>query len=137
MINIKLAELNENQGNFLPIILLFCFVFLFELLMLFRLEFNTISIYDETSKIFLTEFLTSFGLNFDFLNLIFKFSNLKMVANSLFNNYLYCFLLAGVVLLLAMVGTIILTLQKQFISKTQNVYAQILKDYTNTIVHYS
>jgi NADH-quinone oxidoreductase subunit J len=137
MINIKLAELNENQTNFLPIIMLFCFVFLFELLMLFRLEFTTIKLYDESSKVFLTEFLINFGLNFDFMNLIFKYSNLKMAASALFNNYLYCFFLAGVILLLAMVGTIILTLQKQFISKTQNVYAQILKDYTNSIIHYS
>lgn len=105
--------------------------------MLFRLEFNFIKFYNPESKIFLTEFLTNFGLNIDFSNLIFQFSNLRMVANSLFNNYLYCFLLSGIVLLLAMVATIILTLQKQFVSKTQNVYAQILKDYNNSIIHYS
>ena len=137
MINIKLAELNENQTHFLPIIFIFCFIFLFELLMLFRLEFNTIKIYDELSKTFLTEFVINFATNFDFGNLIFQFSNLKMVAYSLFNNYLYCFSLAGVILLMAMIGTIVLTLQKKFISKTQNVYVQILKDYTNTLVHYS
>jgi len=133
----KLAELSENQTHLLPIIIIFCLIFLFELLMLFRLEFNFIKFYNPESKIFLTEFLTNFGLNIDFSNLIFQFSNLRMVANSLFNNYLYCFLLSGIVLLLAMVATIILTLQKQFVSKTQNVYAQILKDYNNSIIHYS
>jgi uncharacterized protein YxeA len=43
-------------------------------------------------------------------------------------------LLAGLILLLAMIAAIVLTLQKTFVSKTQNVYIQILKDYNNTVL---
>jgi hypothetical protein len=38
------------------------------------------------------------------------------------------------VLLLAMIAAIVLTLQKQFKIKTQNVYHQILKNYNQTVV---
>ena len=137
MINLKLAELKENQTNFWPIIIFFCAMFLLELIMLFRLEFPFLKIYDQTSYLFLSDCLNNFDTGFGFINLVFYFSNVKMVAYALFNNYLYCFLLSGFVLLLAMVGAIVLTLQKQFISKTQNVYVQILKDYNKTLVHYS
>jgi hypothetical protein len=107
------------------------------MLTLFRLEFPFIQIYDQSSSIFLLDFLTNFNANFNYINSMFYFSNIKMIAYALFNNYLYCFLFSGFVLLLAMVGAIVLTLQKQFVTKTQNVYIQILKDFNNTIVHYS
>jgi hypothetical protein len=35
---------------------------------------------------------------------------------------------------LAMIAAIVLTLQKYFLNKTQNVYLQILKDYNTTIL---
>jgi NADH-quinone oxidoreductase subunit J len=93
--------------------------------------------YDPTSSIFLLDFLNNFSGNLNFMNLVYQFSNVKTIAYALFNNYLYCFFFSGVILLLAMVGAIVLTLQKQFITKTQNVYVQILKDYNNSVVHYS
>jgi hypothetical protein len=49
---------------------------------------------------------------------------------------LYCFILAGFILLLAMISAIILTLQKRFVSKTQNVYVQILRDFNDSLVHF-
>jgi NADH:ubiquinone oxidoreductase subunit 6 (subunit J) len=137
MINLKLAELSENQTQFWPLIIFLCCLFVFEMLTLFRLEFPFIQIYDQSSSIFLLDFLTNFNANFNYINSMFYFSNIKMIAYALFNNYLYCFLFSGFVLLLAMVGAIVLTLQKQFVTKTQNVYIQILKDFNNTIVHYS
>jgi hypothetical protein len=35
-----------------------------------------------------------------------------------------------------MVASISLTLQKLFLTKSQNFYAQILTDFTSTLVHY-
>jgi NADH:ubiquinone oxidoreductase subunit 6 (subunit J) len=137
MINLKLAELSENQTHLVPLIVFFCIIFVFELLTLFRLEFPLLKIYDYSSSIFFSDYLNNFDIGFNFINIVFYFSNLKMIAYALFNNYLFCFLLSGFVLLLAMVGAIVLTLQKRFITKAQNVYVQILKDYNNTLVHYS
>lgn len=137
MINLKLAELIENQIHFWPLILCFCVVFIFELVTLFNLKFSFLNIYQTTSAIFLVDFLNNLNTNIYFSNLLFHYSNIKIVAYALFNSYLYCFLLCSFVLFLAMVGAIILTLQKKFITKNQNIYIQISKDYNNTIVHYS
>ena len=104
--------------------------------MILQLEFPFLKIYDNDSCFFLAEHLTNFQVSFNFVNLIFYYSNLKMIAYALFNDFLFCFLLSGFILLLAMIGAIILTLQKQFITKSQNVYVQILKDHNNSLIHY-
>jgi len=63
----------------------------------------------------------------NFLDIFAIYSNIKSVSYALFTNYLFSFLLSGFVLLLAMISAIILTLQKNFANKTQNVYIQILR----------
>jgi len=63
-------------------------------------------------------------------------SNIKTIAIAIFSNYLFSFILAGYILLLAMVAAIILTIQKTFVSKSQNIYTQIMADYQKSIVNY-
>jgi hypothetical protein len=50
---------------------------------------------------------------------------------------LYSFFLSSLVLLLAMVGTIALTLKKQWKNKTQNFYVQLMKNTKKGLVSYS
>jgi NADH-quinone oxidoreductase subunit J len=137
MLNIKLAELNENSSNYLPLAIAFCILFVFELLCLFRFEFNLFNVFDKNSVIFLSDYLNVFMSKTYFLNLLSLTSNVKTISFALFTDYLYCFLLSGFVLLLAMVAAIVLTIQKKFVSKSQNIYSQILRDYNNALVHYS
>lgn len=137
MLNIKLAELNETFNNYLPLSIAFFILFICGLLSLFRFEFVLINFFHNSSTLFLSDFLATSITKTYFLNLVCAFSNVKTVAVSLFTNYLYSFLLSSFVLLLAMVSAIILTLQKNFVSKTQNIYVQIMKDYNHTLVHYS
>ena len=137
MLNIKLAELNENFYNFLPLSIAFAVLFICGLLSLFRFEFILLDIFHESSIFFLSDFINTMSTKAYFLQALSSFSNVKSVSIALFINYLYCFLLSGFVLLLAMVAAIILTLQKTFVSKTQNIYVQILKDYNNSLIHYS
>lgn len=137
MLNIKLAELNDNNLNFLPLSIIFGVIFVCELICLLRFEFNILNVFHESSLFFLSDFTNVIGTNNYFLTLFSTFSNIKTISYALFSNYLYCFILSGFVLLLAMIAAIVLTLQKKFISKTQNIYTQILKDYNNALVHYS
>ena len=136
MLNIKLAELQESYSSFIPISIVFTFVFLTELLFLFRSEFIFLDLFNENSITFLTEFLYVTNLKTSFSPLFGSLSNLKGLATSLFSDHLLAFLIAGYLLLLALVAAIILTLQKAFVSKAQNTYAQILADYNNTLVSY-
>jgi len=137
MLNIKLSELQNSYSNFIPFALLFGFIFIVELLFLFRSEFVFLNIFNESSILFLSEFLSTSSNNIDFNNLLGLYSNLKKVASAFFSGYLFSFLISGYVLLLAMVAAIILTLQKSFVSKSQNIYAQVMADYKNTIINYS
>jgi len=72
------------------------------------------------------DFNTIFGLS----------SNIKTISVSLFSSYVFAFVLSGFVLLLAMVATIVLTVQKTFVSKTQNFYAQLMMDYNSSLISY-
>jgi NADH-quinone oxidoreductase subunit J len=135
-LNIKLAELQEDYYSFVPISLLFGCVLTVELVFLFESEYTTLNIYNESSQIFLTEFLETSTKKLMFTTSFGASSNLETIAVSIFNDNLFSFIIAGYVLLLALIAAIILTIQKTFVSKTQNVYSQILADYNNTIVNY-
>jgi NADH-quinone oxidoreductase subunit J len=137
MLNIKLAELQENYSSFVPIAVIFGVVFLIELVFLFRAEFVFLNAPNQNSLLFLSEFIEVSGNSFFFDHFFGLSSNLKTIAFSIFNDHLFAFLIAGYILLLALVVAVILTIQKSFVSKTQNVYSQILADYNNTIVNYS
>jgi len=137
MLNIKLAELQENYSSFIPVAAVFGVVFLVELLFLFRAEFVFLDVPSQNSLFFLSEFIEVSSNNLSFSHFFGLNSNLKTIAFSIFNDHLFAFLIAGYILLLALVVAIILTIQKSFVSKTQNVYSQILADYNNTVVNYS
>ena len=129
--------MQENYQNSLTIMFFFALFFIIEFLFLFRTEFYSLDILNSSSVMFLSEFLQNSLLTQDFNNFWAVFSNLKVLSMALFSDYLYPILIASYVLLLAMVAVISLTLHKNFISKKQNIYSQILANYKNTVVNYS
>jgi NADH-quinone oxidoreductase subunit J len=129
MLNIKLAELLDSHYNLAPVGLIFMISVIYSLMFLFRFEFELIETIDQYSTIFLVDFTNTVLAKIEFFNLNYTLANMKMIAFILYSNFLFHFLLSGFVLLLAMIAAIILTLQKQYVSKTQNVYNQILADF--------
>lgn len=107
------------------------------MLFLFRTEFVFIDLFQEGGIKNLAEYTFSITNESDVNNTLGLSTNVKNISQALFKNYLFHFILAGFVLLLAMVAAIVLTLQKTFVSKNQNIYKQIMSDYNNTIVNYS
>ena len=51
--------------------------------------------------------------------------NIDVLGQALYNHYLVCFLLAGLILLVALIGAIILTLRFNTFKKTQSVFKQL------------
>lgn len=137
MLNIKLAELQENYFTLVPIAGAFGFIFFVEFLFLFYTEFVFLNNVNIESNAFLSDILNTSITKIDFDALISVHSNLKTIAVAVFSNYLFSFIIGGYILLLAMVAAIILTVQKSFVSKSQNIYAQIMADYQKYIVNYS
>jgi NADH-quinone oxidoreductase subunit J len=55
--------------------------------------------------------------------------NIKSIGHLLFSFYAIYFIIAGFILLIALVGSIVLTLRKKFIINYQIIYNQLLRSY--------
>jgi NADH-quinone oxidoreductase subunit J len=138
MLNIKLAELVDNYNNIIPIGILICFLFIYQLVFLFSFNIESIGSLDLKTITFILDYSNLFVFNkLDFLLFNSTFSNLKTLAFVFYSEFLVHFLIAGLILLLAMIAAIVLTLSKLFVVKNQNIYGQILKDYNNALLHLS
>jgi NADH-quinone oxidoreductase subunit J len=127
MLNIKLAELNNNNFSYLPLAFILGVLFICELLFLSRFELNLLNLFHESALTFLADCTDFWLINYEFLEFLGSFSNIKVISHALYTNYLYSFLLSGIILLLAMIAAIVLTLQKKFTAKTQQIFKQVLR----------
>jgi NADH-quinone oxidoreductase subunit J len=133
MLNIKLSELKEGSKQYFFIALIFGIIFLVETLLVFNINFSALNLLGLPLKK-AQDSLLSFGFCFDFSTLCFKHSNILYLGELLFTSFAYLFVALGFVLLLAMMGAITLTLKKNFITKSQDVYNQILRDSNHDII---
>jgi NADH:ubiquinone oxidoreductase subunit 6 (subunit J) len=120
-----------------PVIAVFSFVFLVEFMFFSRAEFFPLHFSGDFSFSFLFDLLNISAINIKFSALFGVQNNLKALAIALFTDYLFAFLLASFLLLLAMVAAIILTIYKSFVTKSQNIYGQIMANYDKSIVSYN
>ena len=134
MLNIKLSELKEGSKQYLLLTLVFGSIFLLESLTILNTNFISL---DLLKISVIKESLLSFNFCFDFSIWCLKTSNISYLSETFFTSFFYLFIILGFILLLAMIGTITLTLQKKFITKSQAVYNQILRDSNNTIIKFS
>ena len=119
MLNVKNNQVDEIKTKVFSItniVVLVCvglYPFLLKTLYLFAFSTNNIS------------------LNFNYEALAFiidKVSNIEVIGQILFNNYLVCVLLAGMVLLIALVGSIVLTLKFNKTEKKQIANRQLARN---------
>ena len=117
MLNIKKDEDSLLKSNVFKVIydnakyLLFGFF----VLVLFLFLQNT----------FLQETFLFFDKNFDFVLIFDKLNNIDVIGQVLYNYFLVCFLLAGLILLVALIGAIVLTLRFNSVKKSQLVSRQL------------
>jgi NADH-quinone oxidoreductase subunit J len=103
MLNVKIYF--SDEFSYLPFIFLGGFVLVIQVFLVLEKAFSN-SIFWSTS------------LPYNFENFLDPLTSIDVIGQSLYNYYLLCFLLAGLILLVAMIGAIILTLN--FSSKRQN-----------------
>ena len=133
MLNIKIAVLKENTIHYLPVVITLISIFLFELIMVFYFEFTPLRKQGVHIE-FLDELCLNLNSSFEFYAWFCKQSNIFSVGHLLFTTFCYLFILSAFVLLLAMVGAIVLTLQKAFTSKSQKLFKQVLRRYNESIL---
>lgn len=150
MLNVRILEINERIISYIPIALIITTIFF--ILLLSLVIFNFIPELSISNSEFLdnfyffdlfNKFLTYINYNnidyISFFNLT-NFNDLSLIGFVLYTDYVYIFLLAGIVLFVAMIGSIVLTLIdvtnqtiETKITKRQDFYLQTNKDITKSI----
>ena len=117
MLDINFIKLREGFLQYLPFGVLLGIVLIIELFMLFF------------TKQFSQESLVSFSNQ----PAITEIENTKLIGSVLYTDYFYLFQLSGLILLVAMIGSIVLTLRERTGVKKQSVNNQIDFDSKNSI----
>ncbi len=125
MLNIRIIELKDRLFSYLPIsmiIIALCFLPVLSIIISDFInpsgELWSVNYWDDLNK---------------FPYTLYDITNLQLIAVSLYRIYVYPFFLAGVVLLIAMIGAIVLTLTKLHKNKRQDFYYQTTKDIFSAI----
>jgi len=142
MLNVRILEINERIISYVPIAILIAFIFFILILSIITINFVNVNTSNVNHILSLKEIYDSY-INVSKENLInylsFKsltsYNNLNIISASLYTDYVYLFLLAGILLLVAMLGSIVLTLTHQYRSKRQDFYFQTNKTVLNSIRH--
>ena len=116
MINIKIDQVNSSLVTYLPLGIIVFLIFFMEVW-----SSISVGVYEENLK------------NFNWFANAYSTSNIKIVGNILYTYKLPCFIMAGMILLVAMNGSITLTLAEMKGPKTQNIYKQLKQDFKQSV----
>jgi len=121
MLDIRLAEIQENVLRYLPIGGFVGFIFFIEMLVVLDTDFiPVLSGSDNSLPIYAWSAI--------------NFSTIETIGRVLYTTYVYYFIMASLILLVAMIGAIVLTMHKSGIAvKKQDVYEQNTREFENTI----
>lgn len=124
MLNIKIIELSENLFLYLPVGAFVAMIFLFEIFLV--IDTDLMPVFTKT---------TGDLINYiDWTNKVTYTSNIAQLGNIMYTYYFYLFLVASMILLVAMIGAIMLTLHRNTQVKRQEIYKQISRDFNKTVV---
>ena len=136
MLNIKLAEINEKKLRYLPIGGLLGILFLFEMFLIVDndliplLSNNTVTNKQTITQIYSLDFT-------DWCVILETVTNINAVGTLIYTYYFYFFLIASLILLVAMIGAIVLTMHKGVHVKRQEVFEQNTREFAKTVTKLS
>jgi len=136
MLNIKSSELTGFSSNFTPFVVLVAVSYFLLLFLSSLFENSNFLVASNNFYVFFSDFFTSSADNINYVALQSKNSNVFSIGIALFSSFSYQFIISSFVLLVAMLGTIALTLSKTFTVKAQSVYLQVLTDYKMATSNY-
>lgn len=121
LINIRISEIQAETNNSLPLAIIISISFylaLYEIIPYNFIEKNTLNIEFNSQFVDSIKSMTSFYENVNFLtsnqwdsNLV-EVLHISGIGNLLYTNYFLWLILASIILLLAMIGTIIITIKQ-------------------------
>ena len=109
MLNVKIIELNAKIIKYVPIGLFIILIFLFEVFYII----NT-SLTNTNTSLFLNENSVFLQLNLvEFYKIYLTFTNITSISQLLFTKYIYLFVIACMILLVAMLGAIFINIKSK------------------------
>ena len=135
MLNVRVTELNESVLRYLPIGGLILLIFLFEVLSV--INGDLVPFFSSNLFVFENDnFILNESLNTVFwTNQINPTTNIEALGEVLYTYYVYCFIIASLILLVAMIGAILLTMRKRTNVRKQEIFDQVYGN-INTSVRY-
>ena len=131
MLNIRISEISEKRLRYLPVGGVLAVLFLFEICILIDNDLIPLLSYNIEN----TELLANYNqLSFiDWRMFLTTSHTIDALGSLLYTYYFYFFLVASLILLVAMIGAIVLTMQKGIRIKRQQVFLQNTRDFAKTI----
>lgn len=125
MLNIRVTELNESVLRYIPVGGILLLIFLFELLSV--VNGDLIPFFSSNLFAFASDnIILNQDLNTVFwTNQINPTSNIEALGIVLYTYYVYCFMVASLILLVAMIGAILLTMRKRKNVRKQEIFDQV------------
>jgi len=121
MLDIKVTRAENDFFVYVPMGIFLGLIFFLEVFMTLHENFVPISPLDSQ------QIYTNWILNLDTI------SNIEVLGQLIYTYYFFYFLISGIILLVAMVGAIVLTLNFKQKAKHQFVFKQILREKKNSI----
>lgn len=122
MLNIKISEVQDEIYQYLPVGGLIGFIFLSEIFLILESDFVPL----------LSQNLLSTDYNIWVTNTE-SISNIATLGQVLYTTFAVFFLIAGLILLVAMIGAIVLTMQTRTTLRRQQIYQQTSRDFENAV----
>ena len=126
MLNIKFLSIRFSMYRYIPIFLIFGFIFSSEFLLIF---YNDL-VYFDIQHLYM---LYSNEHLLDWCVYVLLFSNLTIFSGLLYTHFVFLFIISGIVLLVSMIGAISLTLHRRNDIKRQHIYKQLSRDFKDAI----
>ena len=142
MLNVKSAEISEKRLRYLPVGGLLGLLFLVEIV--YIVDNDLIVERSNLSALFIDQSDGSGGHTFlyntdhmpstiQWYQLVEPYSNIESIGMVMYTYYLLFFLLASLILLVAMIGAILLTMHKAVSTKRQQVFQQNSREFAKTV----
>jgi NADH-quinone oxidoreductase subunit J len=122
MLNIKISEVIDEIYQYLPVGGLIGIIFLLEVFIIVDNDFVPLLSDGNMPSAYV-----------DWSGQIDNVTNLSSLGQVLYTHYALAFLMAGIILLVAMIGAIVLTMQIRTTVRRQHIFQQVSRDADNAI----
>jgi NADH:ubiquinone oxidoreductase subunit 6 (subunit J) len=129
MLDIKIVETTKDIYRYIPFGSFIGFIFFLEVFLVLKQDLPE-NLTPHSSNLFSVFFDDSYV---DWSKLIDSITNLESLGQILYTYYFIYFLLAGLILLVAMIGAIVLTMQLNRQVRRQIIFKQVARNFDNAV----